>query len=141
MFIKELQDDEIEEINKNSFLLIKDANKKNPPKSHKVDAISLRDLESLVERANTLKLSAIEKLSLDVFIVAFATMSRTGEIARLNVEDILEEGTLIRIRPKNERETEKSIKKIVRRGGNLDPVEILRRRKKEVVFTLNRGRC
>ena len=131
MFREELGEEERVELDRFSQIRVRDANERNPTKRHPAEAVSILELRTLVTRATKLKLFRKEELSLEVFIITFCTMSRVGEIARIRVDDIIDQGEAIRIRPKTEGATGKGIIKCVKGDGNLDPVEILKRRGKE----------
>lgn len=81
-----------------------------------------------------------------MFVVAFCTMSRVGEMSRIGVEDILDKSEAIRPRPKTEGAIGKAIIKCVSGSGNLVPMEIMKKRYREavdngrkVVFTRDEG--
>lgn len=73
------------------------------------------------------------EIALDIFVIAFCTMSRAGEIARLRVDDVLEEGEAIGILPKTEGATGNTVAKCVKgiRGINIENVLKERRRRTE----------
>lgn len=55
----------------------------------------LKTLTHLVERAKTTKLTKSERQTLDIFVVAFVTMSRVGEIAALHVDEVGRRGETV----------------------------------------------
>lgn len=81
-------------------LLRREANRKNPPGQQAAEAISLDMLRELMERARQAKLTKMERQALDIFLVAFESMSRVGEIAALQVEEVAADGRTILVRPK-----------------------------------------
>lgn len=86
----------------------------------------LKTLTHLVERAKTTKLAKSERQALDIFVVAFVTMSRVGEIAALHVDEVGRRGETVTIRPKTKARTwQKATKKVSNIGG-LEAREILR---------------
>ena len=133
MFREELEEREVAELDRCNQILVREANERNPTRRHPAEAISFVELKQLVDRAAQLRLSREEEVSLEVFIIAFCTMSRVGEIARIGIEDILDNGEAIKIRPKTEGATGKTVIKCVRGAERLVPAEILRKRQKEAM--------
>lgn len=89
-----------EALRKELPILRKRANTTNPPRRRAADAISLETLREFIRRADEAKLTRGERQAVDIFLVAFATMSRVGEVAALKVSDVAPEGGTISIRPK-----------------------------------------
>ena len=145
LFKEELEAEEREELDKEVQILTREANKKNPVKRHPADAISFSDLLELTERTKQRRLSRKEEIALEIFTLAFCTMSRVGEIARITRNDVLEDGSAIRITPKTEGATANTIVKCVRGWGVIRPENMLRKREEEAgkegktfVFTLSK---
>lgn len=82
------------------LVLRRDANKRHPPRQQAADPISVEALRELWARAGKSRLSQKERQALDIFLVAFATVSRVGEVAALGVEHVAPEGTWVALRPK-----------------------------------------
>ena len=105
------------------------------------EAISLGTITQMVLRTQNIQLSQTQKAAVEMFIVAFATMSRLGEIARLTVQDVEEDGTRILIRPKKKWNLGDKLSKGVADGFGLYPTTILKvrrsigiRAKREYIF-------
>ena len=141
--LKRVYGDEMSPLEKRNFkglviTLAQEANMRNPPVFRAADALPGRVLVDLVERAAGLKgLLPIESIALDALVVAFATLSRTGEILQLCVEDVEEEGKFIRVVTKTDAVTKQSHIKAVEDGYGLRPVGVLKRRRH---LALQRGR-
>lgn len=82
-----------------------------------------------MRRANSVRTTGVEEVALEVFIVAFATMSRVAEICALTVDDVSPEGDAISLRTKTFAKTCLRHVKRVANGCGLFPVNILLRRK------------
>lgn len=96
----------------------RDTNKKNPPGQQAAEAVSLCTLEELAWRAQTAKLTRGERQALDIFFAAFESMSRVGEIACLQVEDVARDGRTVAVRPKTGAKTwRKLTKRLSSTGG------------------------
>ena len=114
--------------------LIKEANIRNPRELRAADAMPRAVLLQLVEGARALRyVMPIERTALDALVVAFATMSRTGEVLALCVEDVQEDGRAVRVVVKTSATTKVAHVKAVDDGLGLEPVGILRRRREEAV--------
>ena len=100
-------------------------------KRHPADAVSFAELVSLIEASRRVDRSPLEEMALDIFVIAFCTMSRAGEIARLRVEDVLEEGDAIRILPKTEGATGNMVVKCVKGINRIDAENILKERRRK----------
>lgn len=94
-----------EKIKKELPILRKRANMKNPPQSKAAEAISWENMKKLLERAKEANLSRMERQALDIFLIAFMTVSRVGEVAALEVENTAQDGTMIAVRPKTSAKT------------------------------------
>ena len=86
-------------------ILRKRANMKNPPQTRAAEAISWENMKELLERAKEANLSKMERQALDIFLIAFMTVSRVGEVAALEVENTAQDGTMIEVRPKTSAKT------------------------------------
>lgn len=78
----------------------RDANRMHPPGRQAAEAVSLHTLRRLLKRARDRHLRKREKQALDIFVVAFESMSRVAEIANLRVDEVSPDGKTITIRPK-----------------------------------------
>ena len=107
-------------------ILRKRANATRPPRRRAADAISLGTLMELVRRAEGAKMSRGERQAVDIFLVAFATMSRVGEVAALKVSDVSPEGDTISIRPKTSAGTGLRLTKLVSNTHGLEAADRLR---------------
>ena len=81
-------------------VLRREANKLHPPRAGGATPISLQDLAALWGRAQESALPLNQREALDILAVAFATVSRAGEIAALELQDVAEDGSWVRVRPK-----------------------------------------
>lgn len=120
-----------EEIRERLPLLRRQANMKNPPRQMAADAISLSLLKKIIRRANEVKLTQKEKQALDIFIIAFATVSRVGEIVALNVENVAQDGSALSLRPKTGAKTWLRLTKRVTNGEGVDAADRLARWREE----------
>ena len=130
----ELGEDATKRIKELSRGLAKEANIRNPREFRAADAMPRAVLLQLVEGARGLKyVMPIERTALDALVVAFSTMSRTGEVLALCVEDVQEDGRAIRVVVKTSITTKVAHVKAVEDGLGLEPVRILLRRREEAV--------
>ena len=81
-------------------VLRREANKLHPPRAGGATPISLQDLAALWGRAQESALPPSQREAPDILAVAFATVSRAGEIAALELQDVAEDGSWVRVRPK-----------------------------------------
>lgn len=107
-------------------LLRREANKRHPPMEKAATPVSLSMLRSIMQRAPYSNLSAAERQALDMFCVAFATMSRISEIAGLRARDVDNRGGIIRVRPKTTARTWRLVTKKVCNGAGLEARSIVR---------------
>lgn len=135
------------EIREQLPILRKRANMRNPPRQRAAEAISLAALRKLVERAKEAKLTAKERQALDIFVIAFATVSRVGEVAAIEVENVARDGSALSLRPKTGARTWLRLTKRVTNAAGLDAADRLARRREEArregregVFTSKRGK-
>ena len=115
------------------------ANMKHPPGHQAAEAISLRTLKALTRGAREKKIPANERKALDIFLVAFVTMSRVGEIATLQVEDVAPGGEVIELRPKTGARTWLKLRKKVSSTRGLRAAEALRSYRDEARAKGRRG--
>lgn len=111
----------------------REANRRNPPGQQAADPVSFDTLRRLVREAEKEHLSGGERQALDIFIAAFATMSRVGEIVALETGDVAPEGDMIAIRPKTGAKTWLRLRKRVVDTGGLQAAERLARRRSEAL--------
>ena len=135
------------EIREQLPILRKRANMRNPPRQRAAEAISLALLRRLLRRAKGAKLTPKERLALDIFVVAFATVSRVGEVAAIEVENVAQDGSALSLRPKTGARTWLRLTKRVTNAAGLDAADRLARRREEArregregVFTNKRGK-
>lgn len=114
-------------------ILRKKANKLNPPKTRAADPVRLESLRKLLKRAKQEELTNLEKQALDIFVVAFVTMSRVEEIRTLKVSHLSPKCDTISLRPKMNAGTELRITKYVTNTPGLRAVDILRKYKEEAI--------
>lgn len=128
-------------VNKNKEMVIraelpilrKKANKRNPPRTRAADPIRLKSLRKLIKLAEQEGLTNLERQALDIFLVAFVTMSRVEEIRTLKVSHVSPKCDTISIRPKMKAGTELRITKFVTNTPGLKAVDILRKYKEEAI--------
>ena len=128
-------------VNKNKEMVIraelpilrKKANKRNPPRTRAADPIRLKSLRKLIKLAEQEELTNLERQALDIFLVAFVTMSRVEEIRTLKVSHVSPKCDTISIRPKMKAGTELRITKFVTNTPGLKAVDILRKYKEEAI--------
>ena len=113
--------------------LRREGNKRQPPGQQAAEAIRLEDLKELLGRARKERVSEKERRALDIFQVAFVTMSRVGEVAALRIEDVTREGSMIALRPKTSAKTWKKLTKRVSDKGGFRAAEVLREYREEAV--------
>lgn len=128
-------------------VLRKLANMRNPPKQRAAEATRLHLLRKIIRRAERTKLEPKERQALDIFIVAFATVSRVGEIAALEIENVARDGSTLALRPKTGAKTWVRLTKRVTNAGGLAAADRLRHRREVAtkqgqtcVFADRRGR-
>ena len=85
----------------------------------------------LMARAHGTKLSRSERQALDIFVLAFATVSRVGEIASLEVRHVAPDGEHLALRPKTGARTWQRLVKRVANTPSLRAADILWRRREE----------
>lgn len=107
-------------------ILRRRANMENPPKQRAAEATRLHLLKEMIRRARRAKLEPMERQALDIFIVAFATVSRVGEIAALGVENVARDGSALALRPKTGARTWVRLTKRVTNAGGLEAADRLR---------------
>ncbi len=112
-------------------ILRRDANRRRPPRQKAAQAVRLGELKLLLRRAKREKLSGKEKQALDIFTLAFATMSRVGEIVTLEINNVAKDGSAISLRPKTTARTWKRLVKKVTDASGLRAAEILTRYREE----------
>ena len=83
LFKEELEECEVDEIDRTTQIITREANRRNPVKRHLADAVSFAELVRLIEASRTVDRSPVEEIALDIFVIAFCTMSRAGKVARL----------------------------------------------------------
>ena len=127
LLIDQIADERVNNLESVANILRRDANIKRPVKQQAADAISLADLEKILERARHAKISLKERIALDVLTIVFSTMSRVAEIAALEVRDVKEDGPAISIRPKTFAGTWRRLVKRVVDVGGLRPSTMLRK--------------
>lgn len=108
-------------------ILRRDANKALPPRQQASQPVSLGMVRDLVERAKTERLTRREQQALDIFVLAFSTVSRVGEIAVLGVEDVAPDGSSLTLRPKTQARTWQRLCKRVTNAPGLRATDILLR--------------
>lgn len=101
----------------------RDANKMHPPGRQAAEAVSLHTLKRLVKGAREVQLSKRERQALDIFVVAFESMSRVAEIANLCVDEVTPDGRTITIRPKTGASTWLRLTKRLSASGVLNAAE------------------
>ena len=109
----------------------REANRKHPPVQKAAEAIRLSTLQTLLKRAKMQKLLRGEGQALDIFVLAFATMSRVGEVAALETSNVSSDGSTILIRPKTGARTWQRMAKRVSSLHGLRARERLRKRREE----------
>ena len=87
-FRSDIQQDELTALDNIVQVLRMCANQRNPVKQRAADAVSLRELNDIMKKAQYIKLSRKEKCALEILSIAFVTMSRVAEICALEVRDI-----------------------------------------------------
>lgn len=108
-------------------VLRKRANMRRPPKARAAEAVRMSALRKLVERARRKRLRRGERQAIDMFMIAYMTMSRMGEIAALEVEDVGKRGEKISIRPKTSAKTWLRLTKRVPNTRGLPAADTLER--------------
>lgn len=114
-------------------LLRREANKRHPPEQKAAEAVSLETMKTLVERAGRKHLTRRESQALDIFLVAFGTMSRVGEVATLETNNVSVDGATISVRPKTGARTWQRLTKKVSSLHGLRAPERLRKRREEAL--------
>lgn len=95
------------------------------------DALPLEKLREFTIGAKRLPyIPPAEAIALDALVVAFSTLSRTGEILALTTADVAEDGSEISIRAKMDARTGRRHLKAVKDAAGLAPASILRARRK-----------
>ena len=108
---------EREEVFQQIAKLRRDANTANPPTKKVASPLTIKDIVELENFARHGKITQLERQALDVLIIAFASMSRVGEIANLRLQDVDPCGTHIEIRAKTDAATGKRMVKKVSDWG------------------------
>lgn len=114
-------------------ILRRDANKMHPPRQKAAEAVKLDTIRRLVRRAKEERLTSREAQVLDIFVAAFATMSRVGEVTTLETSNVSADGGTISIRPKQGARTWQRLTKRVSNLHGLRAAERLERRRKEAM--------
>ena len=107
-------------------VLRREANKLHPPRTGGATPIGLQDLAKLWGKAQRTVLPSIQREALDLLIVAFATVSRGIEVASLGVEDVAQDGSWVRVRPKTWAATWRRLLKRVDNAPGLPVRDILK---------------
>lgn len=128
---EELEEEKEEKIRRELPLLRREANRKRPPAQRAAEAVRLRSLKKLLKRARGEKLTRKERQALDIFTLAFATMSRVGEIAALEVGNVARDGGAIALRPKTSAKTWRRLVKRVSNAKGLRAADKLVRYREE----------
>lgn len=110
------------------------ANTRNPPKFRAAEAVTISDLVRLVTFVENNDLPKLESQAVEVFVVAFATMSRVAEIVSLKVDSVGSEGDWVVVRGKTDAKTKIKHMKRVSNGCGLCPVDILLSRRRRAVL-------
>lgn len=113
--------------------LRRDANVRTPVRHRPADAITLDDLDMILECAKYTKLSEAESIALEISTIAFSTMSRVAEITALEVRDVKEDGMEISLRPKTYANTWRRLVKRVSDWRNIRAATALRRRREAAI--------
>ena len=111
----------------------REANKRRPPKQQAAEAIRLQELRRIIRRARKEQLTYSEKQALDILVVAFATMSRVGEVATLEVENVSRDGETISVRPKTGAKTWRRLVKKVANTAGLQAATKLEKYREEAI--------
>lgn len=137
LFKKDLSESERNELRIYTKILRQRANKLHTPVLRAASALRLRDLLSIIRRAQTCKLTRNEKQAIDIIIVAFCTLSRAFEVATLTVDHVAEDGSYVVVRPKTAAQQWEQYKKCVLDMGGVRPASILNGWRDEAI---NKGR-
>lgn len=114
-------------------LLRREANRKNPPRAVAAEAVSMGDLRELVAKSGREKLSRGERMAVDIFLIAFVTMSRVGEIVALEVDNVAADGSTLALRPKTGAKTWRRLTKCVSNTRGLRAADKLRKYRQEAI--------
>lgn len=112
-------------------LLRRDANRRHPPKQQAAEPANLGTVRELLARAKGAKLTRGERQALDIFALAFATVSRVGEVAALEVGHVAPDGSSLSLRPKTGARTWLGLVKRVSNAPGLRAADILAGRREE----------
>ena len=115
------------------------ANMRHPPKRKAANAIRLQALKVLLRKARKRKITKSERRALDIFLIAFVTMSRTKEITALRVKDVQEGSTAIDVRTKTMAKTWLKLRKRVSNARGLRAREALEHYKKDAIEKGKKG--
>ena len=115
------------------------ANMRHPPKRKAANAIRLQTLKTLLRKARRKRITRSERRALDIFLIAFVTMSRTKEITALRVKDVLEGGTAIDVRTKTMAKTWLKLRKKVSNAKGLRARETLEHYKRVAIKRGKKG--
>lgn len=102
---------EREEVSQQIVKLGRDVDTANPQKRKVASPLTIEDIVELESFARHGKITQIERQALDVLIVAFASMSRVGEIANPRLQDVDPCGTHVGIQAKTDAATGKRMVK------------------------------
>lgn len=133
LFKEELSKEEIQSIKDETRANIKQAYSDNKINSHKADALEMKKIIKIVKVAQKVKIPPGERTALQAFVVALVTLSRMKEITTLTVDDVDEDGTLIRVAPKVGHRNGERVEKGVRNHGIFRAATILKRRRREAI--------
>ena len=129
VFKRKLSLDEREKIMNHIRYLRRQANRNNPPVQKPADAVSWRSMLRMIHCSRVTKVSRLEEVALEIFIISFSTISRCSEIENLTIEDVSPSGTYIRVRPKTYSKDWKYFYKCLRDVECVRPTCILRWRR------------
>lgn len=116
---------------KKTRVLTREANGLHNTSLKAADALPLQKLRELVTAAKRLPyIPPVERAALEALVIAFSTLSRTGEILAPTTADVKEDGTEISIRAKMDASTGKRHLKAVQDAAGLCPATMLRVRRR-----------
>ena len=135
--------EEREGIMKHLRYLRRQGNMNNPPLMKAADAVGWRSMLYMIQCSRRQRMSWLEELALEIFIVSFSTISRCSEVEKLRIEDVTPDGALIRVRPKTHSKDWKYFYKCVKDVESVRPTHILKWRRecairehKKYLFTM-----
>ena len=100
VFAPHLEEGQGEELFLHLRVLRREANRRHPPRTQAASPTSLGALRWLWGEAQRKVLPARQREALEILAVAFATVSRAGEVVALELHDVAEDGSWVRVRPK-----------------------------------------